>query len=160
MSQTFWLFNTYLRILASEKETDATHDLIEGHFPPNIETPLHLHAKYSELIYVLEGKLTVYTNKEKITLSPGEHYFISPNTPHVVAASGKKINRALTIATPSGFAKLIRAVGIPGTDATQPPAMPNDMGLFIELSKETGDIILGSPGARPGGATEEAKDPL
>lgn len=149
MSQTFWLFGTYLRIMADEQQTNATYDLIEGQFPANMETPLHMHSKYAEQIYVLEGEFTVYTNKEKITLTPGEHFFILPNTPHVVAASDKPVNRALTIASPSGFAKLIRTVGIPGTDATQPPDTPNDMGLFIELSKETGDVILGSPGARP-----------
>ncbi|HLW19403.1 MAG TPA: cupin domain-containing protein [Cyclobacteriaceae bacterium] len=149
MSQTFWLFGTYLRILADEHQTDSAYDLIEGQFPANMETPLHLHTKYSEQIYVLEGEFTVYLNKEKITLFPGEHLLISPNTPHVVAASGKQVNRALTIASPSGFAKLIRNVGIPSTDAAQPPEIPNDMGLFIEFSKETGDVILGSPGARP-----------
>jgi quercetin dioxygenase-like cupin family protein len=149
MAQTFWLFGTYLRILLDEHQTNSTYDLIEGQFPANIETPLHLHLKYSELIYVLDGEFTVYTNKKKITLTPGQQLFIFPNMPHVVAASGKQVNRALTIASPSGFAKLIRTVGIPGTDATRPPDTPNDMGLFIELSKETGDIILGSPGARP-----------
>jgi quercetin dioxygenase-like cupin family protein len=149
MSQTFWLFGTYLRILSDEHQTNSTYDLIEGQFPANIETPLHLHSKYAELIYVLDGEFIVYTHKEKITLTPGQHLFIFPNIPHVVASSGKLVNRALTIASPSGFAKLIRTVGIPGTDATQPPDIPNDMGLFIEFSKETGDVILGSPGARP-----------
>ncbi|MFD2035409.1 cupin domain-containing protein [Belliella marina] len=149
MSQKFWLFGTQLHILADEHHTDSAYDLIEGQFPANIETPLHMHTKYTEQIYVLEGEFTIYLNKEEITLTPGEHLFILPNTPHVVGASGKKVNRALTIATPSGFAKLIKAVGIPGSDPTQKPSKPNDMGLFIELSKETGDVILGSPGARP-----------
>lgn len=149
MSQTFWLYGTYLSILADKHQTNSAYDLIEGQFPANTETPLHMHTKYAEQIYVLEGEFTVYLNKKKITLTPGEHLFILPNTPHVVAASGKQVNRALTIASPSGFAKLIRSVGIPGTDANQPPDKPNDMGLFIELSKETGDLILGSPGARP-----------
>jgi mannose-6-phosphate isomerase-like protein (cupin superfamily) len=149
MSQTFWLFGTHLSILADEHQTDSAYDLIEGQFPANMETPLHLHTKYAEQIYVLEGEFIVYLNKEKIILIPGEHLFIPPNTPHVVAASVKQVNRALTVASPSGFAKLIRTVGIPGMDPTQPPDTPNDMGLFIELSNETGDVILGSPGARP-----------
>jgi len=149
MSQTFWLFGTHLRILADGHQIESAYDLIEGQFPPNMETPLHLHTKYAEHIYVLEGEFTVYLGKEKITLTPGEHFLISPNTPHVVAASSKQINRALTIASPSGFAKLIRNIGIPGTDAVQAPDTPNDMGLFIEFSRESGDVILGSPGARP-----------
>lgn len=154
MSQTFWLFNAHLRILADEHQTNSSYDLIEGQFPAHIESPLHLHAKYSELIYVLEGKFTIYTATEEIRLEAGNHYFIYPNMPHVVGASGEKVNRALTIASPSGLAKLILAVGIPANNAILPPLTPNDMGLFIELSQETGDVILGSPGARPGRSTD------
>lgn len=149
MDQTFWLFGTYLKILSDEHQTNSAYDLIEGQFPANMETPLHMHTKYAEQIYVLEGQFTVYTTYGQITLNPGEQFFILPNTPHVVAASDKLVNRALTVAAPSGFAKLIRAVGIPSSDESQQPETPNDMGLFIELSNETGDVILGSPGARP-----------
>ena len=149
MSRTYWLFGTQLSILADEQQTNSTYDLIEGSFPAHLETPLHLHSKYSEGIYVLEGEFTVYTDTGAATLTPGEFIFVAPNIPHVIAASGKKVNRALTVASPSGFGKLIRSVGIPGNGTSLPPDTPNDMGLFIELSKDTGDLILGSPGARP-----------
>jgi hypothetical protein len=76
MAQTFWLFGTYLRILSDEQQTNSTYDLIEGQFPANIETPLHLHSKYSELIYVLDGEFTVYTHKGKLP-SPRANIFLS-----------------------------------------------------------------------------------
>lgn len=149
MSQTYWLFGTQLNILADEQQTNSMYDLVEGSFPAHMETPLHFHTNYSEGIYVLEGEFTVYTDTGVATLTPGEFIFVPRNMPHVVAASGKKINRALTVASPSGFGKLIRSVGIPDSGSHLPPDILNDMGLFIELSKDTGDVILGSPGARP-----------
>jgi quercetin dioxygenase-like cupin family protein len=149
MSQTFWLFSTRFRILSEEHQTGSSYDLIERLFPANVETPLHLHTKYTEQIYVLEGEFTIYLDKESITLVPGDHLFIPANTPHVIAASNKPVNRALTVTFPSALAKLIRRAGIPSTGSLQPPNTSNDMGLFIEFSKESGDVILGSPGARP-----------
>jgi quercetin dioxygenase-like cupin family protein len=149
MSQIYWLFGAQLTILADEQQTNSTYDLVEGNFPAHMETPLHLHTKYSEKIYVLEGEFTVYTDTEVVTLRTGDFIFVAPNRPHVVAASGNQVNRALTIASPSGFGKLIRSVGIPGNEAHLPPDIQNDFGLFMELSKVTGDVILGLPGARP-----------
>ena len=149
MIPPYWLFGAHLRILLDEQQTHATYDLIEGFFPEGTQTPLHLHTKYDELIYILEGAFTLYTHNGMVTLSAGEHILVPRNTPHVMAASSKSANRALYIASPSGFAKLLRLVGIPDLTQGLPPGQPNDMGLFIELSKESGDIILGSIGALP-----------
>lgn len=149
MTPPYWFFNAHLRIVLDEQHTHSNYDLIEGRFPAGMETPLHLHTKYDELIYVLEGEFTVYTNTGAATLTAGEHIFIPRNTPHVVAAPGKTINRALSIASPSGFGKLLRAIGIPDIAESIPPGQSNDMGLFLELSNESGDVILGTPGARP-----------
>jgi mannose-6-phosphate isomerase-like protein (cupin superfamily) len=149
MIPSYWLFGINLRILLDEQQTHAAYDLIEGFFPEGTQTPLHLHTKYDELIYILEGVFSVYTHDGMVTLSVGEYIFVPQNTPHVIASSGKNANRALYIASPSGFAKLLRLVGIPVLAESIPPGQTNDMGLFIELSKESGDIILGSPGALP-----------
>ena len=149
MTTPYWLFGTHLRILVDEHQSSSQYDLIEGRFPVGTETPLHLHSKYDEMIFVLEGAFTVYTTTEVVTLTPVNHIFVPQITPHVVTASSHSVNRALTIASPSGFGKLIRTVGIPEAADGIPPGQPNDMGLFIQLSEETGDVILASPGARP-----------
>jgi quercetin dioxygenase-like cupin family protein len=147
MPQALWLFGTHLSILADEKATATLYDLIEGTFAAGVETPLHLHTKYSELIFVLEGEFTIYTNKEMVILSPGKSYFIPKGTPHMVAASGPEPSKALTIASPSGFARLIRVLGTiePTSDVMDPKILEK----FMQLSVELGDEILGSPGTRP-----------
>jgi quercetin dioxygenase-like cupin family protein len=149
MNPPYWLFGARLRILADGPQTESRYDLIEGDFPAGTETPLHLHTKYDELIYVREGEFTVYTDAATVVLAPGESFFVPRNTPHVVKASGLASNLALTVASPGGFAALIRAVGIPDVTEGIPPGQPNDLGLFIELSGKSGDVIQGAPGARP-----------
>lgn len=147
MPQPLWLFGTELSVLADETQTESLYDLIEGTFAAGVQTPLHLHTKYSELIFVLKGEFTVFTNTDTVILNPGRNYFIPKGTPHMVAASGVESSTALTIASPSGFAKLIRSIGTtePSEDVMDTVILEN----FMQLSIELGDEILGPPGTRP-----------
>ena len=149
MTTPYWFFETHLRVLAEAGQTGSRFDLIEGRFPPGVQTHLHLHTRYDEAVYVLEGTFTVYTDAGSVTLRPGEHFFIPRHTPHVVAGTGRGTNRSLTVASPGGFAKLVQAVGIPDVTEGIPPGHSNDVGTFLRLTQETGDVILGAPGARP-----------
>ncbi|QNA45869.1 cupin domain-containing protein [Lacibacter sediminis] len=147
MMQSLWLFGTHLSILADETQTSSLYDLIEGTFAPGVETPLHSHSKYSELIFVTKGEFTIYTNQETVILKPGKSFFIPQGTPHMVSASSEEPSTALTIASPSGFAKVIRLFGKvdPGKDVL-------DLKLVEEFNQKTielGDEILGAPGTRP-----------
>jgi quercetin dioxygenase-like cupin family protein len=147
MPQKLWLFGTHLSILADEKETSSLYDLIEGTFAAGVETPLHLHSKYSELIFVTKGEFTIYTNIETVVLSPGKSHFIPKGTPHMVSASGAGPSTALTIASPSGFARVIRLLGTaqPTKDVMDPELIER----FRLKTSELGDEILGPPGSRP-----------
>ncbi len=149
MNPPYWLFGAHLRILADAQQSHSPYDLVEGYFPPGIETPLHRHTRYDELIYVLAGAFTLYTDSDTVALTAGSHFFIPRNTPHVVVSTGEAANLALTVASPGGFGKLIRTVGIPDLYEGIPPGQMNDMGLFVELAHEIGDVIMGAPGARP-----------
>jgi hypothetical protein len=93
------------------------------------------------------GEFTVHTDTGVVVVGPGESHFISKGTQHVVAATSDVPARALTVASPSGFAKLIRELGTserPG-DVMNPKVLEK----FMQLSEELGDEILGPPGALP-----------
>jgi len=147
MAQALWLFGTQLSILADETATSSLYDLIEGTFAAGVETPLHVHSNYSELIFVTKGEFTIYTKMETVVLTQGKSHFIPKGVPHMVSASGAGTSTAITIASPSGFARLIRSVGVaePPVNVMDPPVLA----LFNKLSSELGDKILGPPGTRP-----------
>ncbi|MBD0258792.1 MAG: cupin domain-containing protein [Cytophagales bacterium] len=113
MTSPYWFFGTHLRILNDEHQPGSGYDLIKRRFPPGTVTRLHLHTRYCEPIYVLEGTFTVRTNAGKATLTPGEHIPVPRNTPHPVAGTGHATNRSLAITSPGGFANLVRTVVIP-----------------------------------------------
>jgi len=60
MMQSLWFFGSYLTILADRTTTGGQNNLIEGYSPPGSQTPPHLHTRYSEQLYVLEGEFTVF----------------------------------------------------------------------------------------------------
>jgi quercetin dioxygenase-like cupin family protein len=136
-----------LTIIADRTTTGGQYDLIKGYFPPGAQTPLHRHTRYSEQIYVLEGEFTVWADKQKLVLSPGESFLIPVGTPHVMAALGDRPACGLVIAAPSGFARLIEAINT--LDETE-----SEIALVDRISAEIGDEILGPPGTLPAAATE------
>jgi quercetin dioxygenase-like cupin family protein len=147
MKQSLWLFGTHLSILADEAQTSSLYDLIEGTFAPGVETPLHSHSKYSELVFVTKGEFTIYKNTETVILKPGKSHFIPAGTPHMVSASSADPSTALTIASPSGFARVIRLFGT--VDPAKEVMDPKLVEEFSQKTMELGDEILGPPGTRP-----------
>jgi quercetin dioxygenase-like cupin family protein len=149
MKAPYWLFGTRLSVLADHTETEGRYDLIEGWFPAGIQTPPHCHHGYSEQIYVLDGEFTVWSEGRKSVLGPGETLAIPVGAAHVVAATGDGPARGLVVASPSGFARLIAEVGVRDHGSKEPPFAPLDMELFLRVSAEVGDEILGPPGMLP-----------
>lgn len=133
-------------ILTTEAETDGRHDLIDSILPAGSMTPLHLHTRYEERVYVISGALTVWVGPDKLTVGPGELYHIPLNVPHTVQA-GSEDTHALLISSPAGFAELVAQAGTPAhlfTSETEP-----DLELFMAVSTELGDVTLGPPGMTP-----------
>jgi quercetin dioxygenase-like cupin family protein len=149
MKRIYWLFNTRLSVLAGEENTGGRYDLVEGWFSPGTQTPLHRHAAYSEQLYVLDGEFTVWAGGRKAVLRPGDDLIIPAGTAHAVAATGDGPSRALVVASPSGFARLVTEAGTPDGGDGVPPSAPPDMDRFLRVSAELGDEMLGPPGVLP-----------
>ena len=133
-------------ILTTAPETDGRHDLTVAVTPPGDQTPLHLHTRYEERFWVISGSLTVWAGPDKVTLTSGDYYAIPMNTPHTVR-TGPDGARALLISSPAGFAELLARTGTPARLAT--PQTELDTDLFMAVTTELGDLVLGPPGTTP-----------
>jgi hypothetical protein len=67
------------------------------------------------------------------------------HVPHTVQA-GPEDTHALHISTPAGFAELIARAGTPAHLA---PDSEFDADLFMAVTTELGDLVLGPPGTKP-----------
>ena len=116
-------------ILTTGAETDGRHDLIDSVLPARSMTPLHLHTRYEERVYVISGSLTVWAGPDELIVGPGEY------------------THALLISSPAGFAELVARTGTPAHLAT--PEGEPDLELFMAVTTELGDVVLGPPGTTP-----------
>jgi quercetin dioxygenase-like cupin family protein len=133
-------------ILTTGAETDGRHDLIDSVLPSGSTTPLHLHTRYEERVYVISGSLTVWVGPDKLTVGSGGFYHIPLNVPHAVQA-GAEDTHAILISSPAGFAELVARAGTPAHLAT--PETEPDLELFTAVTTELGDVTLGPPGTTP-----------
>jgi quercetin dioxygenase-like cupin family protein len=133
-------------ILTTAAETEGRHDLVDSVLPAGSITPLHLHTRYEERLYVVSGSLTVWAGPDKLTLRPGDYHHIPTNVPHAVQA-GSEDTHALNITSPAGFAELVARAGTPAHLAT--PDAEADLELFMAVTAELGDVVLGPPGTTP-----------
>ena len=149
MKNSYWLFGTRLSVLADQANTGGRYDLVEGWFSPGTQTPPHRHSAYAEQLYVLDGEFTVWAGGRKAVLRPGDDVVIPPGTAHAWHATGDGPGRALVVASPSAFARLVTEVGTPDDGSGVPRSAPTDMDRLRRVSAELGDEILGPPGALP-----------
>jgi quercetin dioxygenase-like cupin family protein len=147
--KSYWLSGARFTVHASHEDTAGHYDLIEGGRPPGFQASLHRHNRYAEQLNVVEGEWTVWAGKQTAVLHPGDAFAIPAGTAHTVAVSGDSRGRALVVASPSGFARLITEVGTPDEGGETPPSAATDMDLLLRVSAELGDEILGPPGALP-----------
>jgi mannose-6-phosphate isomerase-like protein (cupin superfamily) len=73
-------------ILASADETEGRHDLVVCAQPYGQATPLHLHTRYEERLWVASGSMTVWAGAETVTLGSGDYYAIPMHVPHAIQA--------------------------------------------------------------------------
>ena len=133
-------------ILTTGAETGGRHDFTDSWLPAGSMTPLHLHTRYEERLWVVSGSLTVWAGPDKVTLGSGDYYRIPTDVPHTIR-SGPEDTHALHISTPAGFAELIARAGTPAHLDT--PDTEFDADLFMAVTTELGDVVLGLPGTMP-----------
>jgi quercetin dioxygenase-like cupin family protein len=149
MTRSYWLFGARFTVHANHADTAGRYDVVEGGGPPGFQTPLHRHNRYAEQFCILEGEFTVWAGARMAVLHPGDTFTIPAGTAHALAITGDRPGRALAVAAPSGFARLIMGAGTPDTGSA-PPFGPPDMALYDRICAEIGDETLGPPGTRPG----------
>ena len=137
-------------ILTSAEETEGRHDLVVCAQPFGQATPLHMHTRYEERIWVVSGSMTVWAGAETLTLRSGDFCTIPMHVPHAIQAGPEDV-RALTISSPAGFAEVLARAATPVHLAT--PETQIDAELFMTVCAELGDVVLGPPGTKPGDIT-------
>lgn len=81
---------------------DGQHlSVIEERMPPGSTEVQHVHAKATQLFYVLEGTLTLEVDAERLALSVGDACGVHPGRSHVARNESSEPVRFLVISSPT-----------------------------------------------------------
>lgn len=142
-----WFLNTLTLIKSTGAATDGRLVVAELRAPRGPASPLHVHHREAEFLYVIEGELIVWVGGELIEAPEGSLVYGPPDVPHTFAVTSDQA-RYLVLSQPTGFDDFLRAASEPATALTLPPAggPAPDPAWLAAVAAEYGIEILGPPG--------------
>ena len=139
-----WFAGALMVRKAGAAETDGRFDLLDQTMPPGYAVPEHVHHREDEAWYVLEGEIRFRCGGREVHATAQSWVFAPKDVPHTftVGAAGA---RALTLTSPSGFARFVEEFGEPATELIVPPESPLDMPRLLAMAAKYEVEVLGPP---------------
>ena len=139
-----WWFEALAVIKASGADTGGHTTIVEMTYPPDADTPLHVHHREDEAFWMLEGSARFQVGDETIEASAGDYLFGPRHIPHKFTV-GPDGCRMLFICTPGGnFENLVREMSVPAERPTVPPSSDEDpdLGRIAQIAEANGCELL------------------
>lgn len=123
-----------------EPATDgAAFFLVESRKPPGSMTPVHRHAHESETVYVLDGELSVQTERGLRRLGVGDVATLPVGGTHRLANLSEAEVCYLLLCKTGGFDRMVRALSVPGELG---PFGPAERQALAQAAPEHGITLL------------------
>jgi quercetin dioxygenase-like cupin family protein len=146
-----WTQSRLFIVHVSGEETEERLSLVEGLLPSGAMTPLHVHPRAGQILYVLEGELTAYLPGVTRVLRPGDAMYQPVGVPQTHCVTSSEPARVLAVTAPAGFERFVAEAGVPAQSLTLPPPeeSPPDLERVAAIAAEHGMELLGPPGMLP-----------
>jgi mannose-6-phosphate isomerase-like protein (cupin superfamily) len=143
--ETRWFTDTRMRILVSEPDfSQVEAEALRGNMPP-----LHVHHDEDEIFYVLDGRMVLFVDAERVELGQGAARLAPRGVPHAYRVESERA-RWLVSSNSGGFAGFIGETSVPAeTDGFAPAGSMIEPAMLSEAAARWGIEILGPPGALP-----------
>ncbi len=128
-----------ISIPLSREDTGGAFTLFRGTMPPNAGSSLHVHRFEDEVIYILQGEITIKVGDDSYTAKAGTVALLPKGIPHAHHNHSDQEAHIFVIATPSGFEGFITE-----SFALMTAAEP-DMEALGALSAKYGIEMTGNP---------------
>jgi mannose-6-phosphate isomerase-like protein (cupin superfamily) len=99
---SFWADGGVWTVVGSADATGGQFTMQDQIMPENSGAPPHMHERYEEGFYILDGEIRFQVGEDVITAGPSSFVWIPRGTPHAFRVM-TKTSRALNFYTPGGF---------------------------------------------------------
>lgn len=110
-------------------------------------TPLHVHSE-DEVVYLLEGALTLFLDDESIRLEAGDAFTAPRATPHTLVVESRDVRyvSATVARSASRYEDFLRAVAVPAEAPCSSWEQSGDASRLAAIAAPNGIDVLGGPG--------------
>ncbi len=135
-AETLRLGTSTLSLLLDASATGGALSAHQAHLGAgSVGARPHFHTRYSEALYVLDGRLEVLAGEQVVTATAGDMLVVPPHTPHAFAATAGADADFLALITPGidrfeGFRRLAAALNGTADPAGADAASPNDYDTY------------------------------
>jgi quercetin dioxygenase-like cupin family protein len=121
-------------------------------------TPLHVHPE-DEVVYVVEGALTLFVNEESVRLVAGDAFAAPRATPHTLAVESREARyvSATVAGSATRYEDFLRAVAVPAEGSSLSWEESGDASRLAAIAAPNGIDVLDGPGAVSGARSTEAQ---
>jgi mannose-6-phosphate isomerase-like protein (cupin superfamily) len=132
-----------MKRLLSGEQTSGQFCLFENKSGGNTRTPIHVHARDDETLYIIEGELTAVLDGQARRLTAGESIFLPRGIPHQLVNISGTPAKYILVGTPALFERFLEAAGheLQPDEAVGPPT-PKDIERLREASPKFGITLL------------------
>src|SRR5438477_12340023 len=109
--EQLWFLGTLAIVRVPGEATGGRFALIEFLFPRDASPPLHTHPQ-DESYVVVEGRLTVQADNQRVRLAAGATAVVPMGVPHTFLVESETA-RVLVLSTPAGLERLVRDGSVP-----------------------------------------------
>jgi quercetin dioxygenase-like cupin family protein len=142
-SKEFVLAGVVMKRLLSGEQTAGQFCLFENKSDGNTRTPVHVHAKDDETVYVIEGELTAVIDGEPRRLIAGESIFLRHGIPHQLMNISGNPAKYILIGSPALFDRFLEEAGRERQpDEVAGPPTPEEIARLREASPRFGITLL------------------
>jgi mannose-6-phosphate isomerase-like protein (cupin superfamily) len=139
----FVLAGVVMKRLLSGEQTAGQFCLLENKSDGNTKTPIHVHAKDDETLYIIEGELTAVIDGEPRRLAAGESIFLPRGIAHQLMNMSGRPCRYILIGTPALFDRFLEQGGHElQPDEVAGPPTPEEVERLRKASPKFGITLL------------------
>jgi quercetin dioxygenase-like cupin family protein len=111
-------------------------------------TPLHVHPE-DEVVYVVEGALTLFVEDEPVRLEAGDSFAAPRGIPHTLVVESREVHYLSATAARSAarYEDFLRAVALPAEGSPLSWQESGDSSRLAAIAAPNGIAVLGAPGA-------------